>query len=69
MDKLYWDYLYLKDETTELTIIPEKGELNITRIIQGQPSWRTLRGMVYNYNINPNWKDIIEEFNRRLSNG
>lgn len=68
MDKLYWDYLYLKDGTTELTIIPEKGELNITRIIQGQPSWRTLRGMVYNYNINPDWKDTIEEFNRRLSN-
>lgn len=69
MDKLYWDYLYLKDGTTELTIIPEQGELNITRIIQGQPNWRTLRGMVYNYNINPDWKDIVEEFNRRLSNG
>ena len=69
MDKLYWDYLYLKDGTTELTIIPEQGELNITRIIQGQPSWRTLRGMVYNYNINPDWIDTIEEFNRRLSNG
>lgn len=68
MDKLYWDYLYLKDGTTELTIIPEQGELNVTRIIQGQPSWRTLRGMVYNYNINPDWKDIMEEFNRRLSN-
>lgn len=66
MDKIYWNYIYLKDKTRVDYLID--GEW-YSKTIDGCPNWKTIRSIVRNHKLNPDWKDIIEEFNRRLSNG